>query len=81
MENTEVSPAHDWLQVPEGASEMKIATIGADLAKGVILIHGVAPHGNTALRKQLWKKTASSGLTMPLVKKMFTSQNTKMPRF
>jgi transposase len=39
--------------VPKGASEMKITTIGADLAKSVIQIHGVDSHGNTVLRKQL----------------------------
>jgi transposase len=32
---------------------MKITTIGADLAKSVIQIHGVDSHGNTVLRKQL----------------------------
>ena len=32
---------------------MKITTIGADLAKNVIQIHGIDSHGNTALRKQL----------------------------
>ena len=32
---------------------MKITTIGADLAKGVIQIRGVDSHGNTVLRKQL----------------------------
>ena len=32
---------------------MKITTIGADLAKNVIQIHGVDSHGNTVVRKQL----------------------------
>lgn len=32
---------------------MKITTIGADLAKSVIQIHGVDSHGNTVQRKQL----------------------------
>jgi transposase len=39
--------------LPKGASEMKITTIGADLAKSVIQVHGVDSHGNTVLRKQL----------------------------
>ena len=39
--------------VPKGAPEMKITTIGADLAKSVIQIHGVDSHCNTVLRKQL----------------------------
>ena len=39
--------------VLKGAPEMKITTIGADLAKSVIQIHGVDSHGNTMLRKQL----------------------------
>ncbi|SFL84655.1 hypothetical protein SAMN02982985_01762 [Rugamonas rubra] len=39
--------------VPKGAPEMKVATIGADLAKSVIQIHGVDSHGNTVQRKQL----------------------------
>lgn len=32
---------------------MEITTIGADLAKNVIQIHGLDSHGNTALRRQL----------------------------
>lgn len=32
---------------------MKITTIGIDLAKNVIQLHGVDAHGNTVLRKQL----------------------------
>jgi len=39
--------------IPKGAPEMKIKTIGADLAKNVIQIHGTDLHGNTVLRKQL----------------------------
>lgn len=37
----------------KGASEMKITTIGVDLAKEVFQIHGVDAHGKTVLRKQL----------------------------
>jgi transposase len=39
--------------VSKGESKMKITTIGADLAKSVIQIHGLDSHGNTVLRKQL----------------------------
>jgi transposase len=39
--------------IQKEASEMKITTIGIDLAKNVIQVHGVDAHGNTVLRKQL----------------------------
>jgi len=39
--------------VPKGASKMKITTIGIDLAKNVMQIHGTDVHGNTVLKKQL----------------------------
>jgi hypothetical protein len=39
-----------------GASEMKITTIGIDLAKEVFQIHGVDEHGKAVLRKQLKRK-------------------------
>ena len=35
---------------------MKITTIGIDLAKAVIQVHGVDERGKTALRKQLKRK-------------------------
>lgn len=35
------------------ASKMKITTIGIDLAKNVMQIHGTDKHGNAVLRKQL----------------------------
>jgi transposase len=38
---------------PEGASTMKITTIGLDLAKNVFQVHGVNEHGKAVLRKQL----------------------------
>lgn len=37
----------------EGATEMKITTIGMDLAKSVIQVHGVDERGKAVLRKQL----------------------------
>src|SRR6266705_30702 len=37
----------------EGASVMKITTVGVDLAKSVFQIHGVDKRGKTVLRKQL----------------------------
>ena len=39
--------------VTKGEPKMKIATIGTDLAKSVIQIHGIDPQGNTFLRNQL----------------------------
>jgi transposase len=38
---------------PEEATEMKITTIGIDLAKNVIQVHGVDERGKTVLKKQL----------------------------
>jgi transposase len=38
---------------PEGASTMKITTVGIDLAKNVFQVHGVSKHGKAVLRKQL----------------------------
>jgi len=35
---------------------MKITTIGIDLAKAVLQVHGVDKHGKVALRKQLKRK-------------------------
>lgn len=37
----------------KGASDMKIATVGIDLAKNVFQVHGVDRHGKAVLRKQL----------------------------
>src|SRR6266853_94844 len=37
----------------EGASVMKITTVGIDLAKSVFQIHGVEERGKVVLRKQL----------------------------
>lgn len=37
---------------PEGASTMKIKTVGIDLAKNVFQVHGVNEHGKAILRKQ-----------------------------
>jgi transposase len=37
----------------KGASDMKITTIGIDLAKSVFQIHGVNSHGQAVLRRQL----------------------------
>src|SRR5437867_12617611 len=37
----------------EGASVMKITTVGLDLAKSVFQVHGVDGRGKTVLRKQL----------------------------
>ena len=36
-----------------GASPMKVTTIGIDLAKNVLQVHGVDEQGKVALRKQL----------------------------
>ena len=38
---------------PREATDMKISTIGIDLAKNVIQAHGVNDHGKAALKKQL----------------------------
>ena len=35
---------------------MKITTIGVDLAKAVLQVHGVDEHGQVGLRKQLKRK-------------------------
>jgi transposase len=37
----------------KGASDMKITTVGIDLAKNVFQVHGVDRHGKAVLRKQL----------------------------
>ena len=37
----------------EGASAMKITTVGVDLAKNIFQIHGVNEQGKMVLRKQL----------------------------
>ena len=39
---------------------MKVTTIGVDLAKAVLQVHGVDAHGKTALRKQLKRKDVMS---------------------
>jgi transposase len=39
---------------------MKVTTIGVDLAKTVLQVHGVDAHGKTALRKQLKRKDVMS---------------------
>ena len=39
---------------------MKIATIGIDLAKAVLQVHGVDKHGNVGLKKQLKRKDVVS---------------------
>jgi transposase len=39
---------------------MKIATIGVDLAKTVLQVHGVDKHGKVGLRKQLKRKDVVS---------------------
>jgi transposase len=36
-----------------GASEMKITTVGIDLAKNVFQVHGVNEFGKTVVKKQL----------------------------
>jgi len=41
---------------------MNATTIGFDVAKGVIQIHGVDAAGMVALRKRLWRKGALSFL-------------------
>jgi hypothetical protein len=38
---------------PRGASIMKVATIGIDLAKSVFQVHGVDARGHVVVRKQL----------------------------
>ena len=38
---------------PREATDMKITTMGIDLAKNVIQVHGVDEHGKAALKKQL----------------------------
>ena len=40
----------------KGASEMKITTIGIDLAKAVFGVHGVDERGKAVLRKPLKRK-------------------------
>src|SRR3972149_4710099 len=40
----------------KGASEMKITTIGIDLAKSLFQVHGVDERGKAVLRKQLKRK-------------------------
>jgi hypothetical protein len=37
----------------KGATEMKLTTVGIDLAKSVFQVHGVDERGKTVLRKQL----------------------------
>src|ERR1019366_832801 len=44
----------------KGASEMKITTIGIDLAKNIFQVHGVDERGKTVLRKQLKRKVVVS---------------------
>jgi transposase len=39
---------------------MKITTIGIDLAKSLLQVHGVDEHGKVALRKQLKRKDVLS---------------------
>src|SRR5450755_1409393 len=56
-------PPADGIDVPEwkcqppldaeGASTMKITTIGIDLAKNVFQVHGANEHGKPVVRKQL----------------------------
>ena len=38
---------------PEGASAMKITTVGIDLAKNLFQVHAVDERGRAVLRKQL----------------------------
>src|SRR3970282_2027047 len=44
----------------KGASEMKITTVGIDLAKNVFQVHGVDGRGRAGLRKQLKRKEVVS---------------------
>ena len=58
-----VAPSLDGIEVPKwkrnvihsmkGATEMKITTVGIDLAKNVIQVHGMDERGKAVLKKQL----------------------------